>query len=91
MLILFDGGLNTSVEVFRRAAAPASMLATAAVVLTALLVAAVGLLLGLSPSIAVLVGVVVSSTDAAAVFTRLPCPAEPEGVKRQHALCKPWL
>jgi cell volume regulation protein A len=71
VLILFDGGLNTSVEVFRRAAAPASMLATAAVVLTALLVAVVGLLLGLSPPIAVLVGVVVSSTDAAAVFSVL--------------------
>jgi hypothetical protein len=71
VLILFDGGLNTSRDVLRRAAAPATMLATGAVVLTALLVAAVGLLLDLSPSIAILVGAVVSSTDAAAVFAVL--------------------
>ncbi|MGE0820561.1 MAG: potassium/proton antiporter [Candidatus Binatia bacterium] len=71
ILILFDGGLNTSLDVFRRAAAPASMLATGTVVLTALFVAAVGILLGLSPPIAILVGAVVSSTDAAAVFSVL--------------------
>jgi len=71
VLILFDGGLNTSRDVLRRAAAPATMLATGAVALTALLVAAVGLLLDLSPSIAILVGAVVSSTDAAAVFAVL--------------------
>ena len=71
VLILFDGGLNTSRDVLRRAAAPATMLATGAVALTALLVAAVGLLLDLSPSIAILVGAVISSTDAAAVFAVL--------------------
>jgi cell volume regulation protein A len=71
VLILFDGGLNTSVDVFRRAAASASMLATVTVVLTAFLVAGVGVLLGLSLPIAILVGAVVSSTDAAAVFSVL--------------------
>jgi potassium/hydrogen antiporter len=71
VLILFDGGLNTSVDVLRRAAAPASMLATITVVLTALLIAGVGVLLGLSLPIAILVGAVVSSTDAAAVFAVL--------------------
>lgn len=71
VLILFDGGLNTSGDVLRRAAGPASMLATVAVVLTALLTAAVGMLLGLSYPVAILVGAVVSSTDAAAVFSVL--------------------
>ncbi len=73
VLILFDGGLNTSGDVLRRAAAAATVtvLATGGVVLTALLVAAMGLLLGLSPSIAILAGAVVSSTDAAAVFAVL--------------------
>src|SRR5581483_8748197 len=71
VLILFDGGLNTSVDVLRRVAAPAGLLATLAVLLTALFVAAVGVLLDLSPSIAIVIGAVVSSTDAAAVFSML--------------------
>jgi cell volume regulation protein A len=71
VLILFDGGLNTSARVFRRAAVPATLLATVAVVLTAAIAAGIGMLLGLPSSIAVLVGSVVSSTDAAAVFSIL--------------------
>jgi cell volume regulation protein A len=71
VLILFDGGLNTAPAVLRRAALPAGLLATVAVVATAGLVAAAGLALGLSPEIALLVGAVVSSTDAAAVFSVL--------------------
>jgi cell volume regulation protein A len=70
-LILFDGGLNTPVATLRRVAAPAAALATAGVVLTALLVGGVGLLFGLPPQVAFLVGAVVSSTDAAAVFSVL--------------------
>jgi cell volume regulation protein A len=70
-LILFDGGLNTPIPVLRRAAAPAGALATAGVVGTAALTAAAGLLCGLSPDVALLVGAVVSSTDAAAVFSVL--------------------
>jgi cell volume regulation protein A len=70
-LILFDGGLNTSAAVFRRVAVRATALATAAVVLTALVMAAVGIALGLAPGTAFLVGAVVSSTDAAAVFAVL--------------------
>jgi cell volume regulation protein A len=71
VLILFDGGLNTAPAVLRRAAVPASLLATLGVALTAFVIAAVGLALGLSPAIAVLTGAVVSSTDAAAVFAVL--------------------
>lgn len=71
VLILFDGGLNTPVSVVRRAWVRAGLLSTVAVVLTAVVVAAAGLLLGLSPVSAALVGAVVSSTDAAAVFSVL--------------------
>jgi cell volume regulation protein A len=71
VLILFDGGLNTSRAVFRRALAPAGVLATLSVVLTALVVAGFGVLLGLPAPLALLAGAVVSSTDAAAVFSIL--------------------
>jgi cell volume regulation protein A len=71
VLILFDGGLNTSMRMFRSAAVPAMLLATVAVVLTAAFAAGIGILLGLPTPIAVLVGSVVSSTDAAAVFSIL--------------------
>jgi cell volume regulation protein A len=71
VLILFDGALNTSPEVLRRAALPASVLATLGVLATAGLVALFGLALGLSPTMAMLVGAVVSSTDAAATFAVL--------------------
>jgi cell volume regulation protein A len=71
VLILFDGGLNTSRAVLRRAALPAGLLATVSVLITAAVVAGVGMLLGLAPPVALLVGAVVSSTDAAAVFSVL--------------------
>jgi potassium/hydrogen antiporter len=69
VVILFDGGLNTSPVVFRRALAPAAVLATLGVVVTAALTAGIGVLLGLPWPAALLVGAVVSSTDAAAVFS----------------------
>ncbi len=71
VLILFDGGLNTSATVVRRAALPAGLLATIGVALTAAIVAGAGIALGLPPPTAFLVGAVVSSTDAAAVFSVL--------------------
>jgi cell volume regulation protein A len=71
VLILFDGGLNTSVTVFRDALLPAAVLATVGVLLTAAIVAGFGVVLGLSLPIAFLIGSVVSSTDAAAVFSVL--------------------
>jgi potassium/hydrogen antiporter len=71
VLILFDGGLNTAPSVFRQAVTCASLLATVSVVLTALVVALAGLALGLSRPLALLIGAVVSSTDAAAVFSIL--------------------
>jgi cell volume regulation protein A len=70
-LILFDGGLNTPLTAVRKAAAPAGILATAGVAGTAILVAVGANLLGLAWPAALLIGAVVSSTDAAAVFAVL--------------------
>ena len=70
-LILFDGGLNTPLDAVRRSWAPAGVLASAGVVLTAGLVAVPAHLWGLSWPEALLLGAVVSSTDAAAVFAVL--------------------
>jgi cell volume regulation protein A len=70
-LILFDGGLNTPLGAVRKAAAPAGVLATIGVAGTAVLVAAVAHALGLGWPEALLLGAVVSSTDAAAVFSVL--------------------
>ena len=68
-LILFDGGLRTRLATFRLVLAPAGMLATVGVLLTAFLIAPVAVwVLDLSWTEALLVGAVVSSTDAAAVF-----------------------
>ncbi len=71
VLILFDGGLNTPFRQVRQYLAPASLLATVAVVGTALLVALAAWLLGLGWMEALLLGAIVSSTDAAAVFSSL--------------------
>ncbi len=70
-LILFDGGLNTPVASFRVALAPAAVLSTAGVLATAGLVGAFARLLGLPWEQALLLGAIVSSTDAAAVFSIL--------------------
>ncbi|HZR84108.1 MAG TPA: potassium/proton antiporter [Candidatus Binatia bacterium] len=69
--ILFDGGLNLSLPAARRALAPAVALATVGVVATAAIVAWCAWWLGLDPVRAMLIGAVVSSTDAAAVFATL--------------------
>lgn len=71
VLILFDGGLNTPMAAFRRVLRPAATLASVSVVLTAAIMTGIGVLLGLPVGIALLVGSVVSSTDAAAVFSVL--------------------
>lgn len=71
VLILFDGGLNTSMPAFRSVLGPATMLATVGVALTAGLLACFARLLGLPWEQALLLGAVVSSTDAAAVFAVL--------------------
>jgi len=68
-LILFDGGLRTRFATFRNVLGPALTLATVGVLLTTLLTAPVAkYVLGLNWIQALLVGAVVASTDAAAVF-----------------------
>jgi potassium/hydrogen antiporter len=68
-VILFDGGLRTRRESFRGVFAPTLLLATVGVVVTAALTSvAARWLLGLGPIEALLLGAIVASTDAAAVF-----------------------
>ena len=71
VLILFDGGLNAPRGLFRHALVPAAVLATLGVAITAAIVAGAAILLGVPPLVACLLGAVVSSTDAAAVFAVL--------------------
>ena len=71
VLILFDGGLNTPVSVVRLVMRPAALLATVGVLGTAAMVAAAAHVLGFNWSEALLLGAIVSSTDAAAVFSVL--------------------
>jgi cell volume regulation protein A len=70
-LILFDGGFNTNFREVRSALAPATLLATVGVLVTAGLTAAGGHWLGMAWPQAMLFGAVVASTDAAAVFSVL--------------------
>ncbi|WP_424628366.1 potassium/proton antiporter [Bradyrhizobium sp. SYSU BS000235] len=68
-LILFDGGLKTRFQTIRTVLGPSIVLATVGVLLTALITAPVAkYALGLGWSEALLVGAVIASTDAAAVF-----------------------
>lgn len=70
-LILFDGGLNTPVASLHRAIRPAALLATVGVVGTALVLAGGAFLAGMPIAESLLLGAVVSSTDAAAIFSVL--------------------
>jgi cell volume regulation protein A len=68
-LILFDGGLRTRLASLRNVLAPAVTLATVGVLITALLTAPVAkFVLGIGWIPAFLMGAMVASTDAAAVF-----------------------
>lgn len=71
LLIIFDGGLNTPIETLRPIAGPAALLATVGVAITAAIVALAAHLTGAGWTRAWLLGAIVSSTDAAAVFSAL--------------------
>lgn len=78
LLILYEGGLTTKPKDLRAGALPGSLLATFGVLLTAGVVGAgTYLLLDIEAMTAFLIGAVVASTDAAAVFAvlrRAPLP-----------------
>lgn len=80
VLILFDGGLSTKFAHVRPAMGPAITLATVGVVITAGVIAVAAHLLGLTWLQAILLGAVVSPTDAAAVFSVL----RGSGIHLQH-------
>lgn len=71
VLILFDGGLNTPLAAIRRVRTPAGVLATFGVLGTAALIGVLVHTLGFSWGESFLLGAIVSSTDAAAVFSVL--------------------
>jgi cell volume regulation protein A len=84
VLILAEGGLTTSWPAIRRSVGPAAVLSTFGVVVSVLVVAAAAhWVLGMSWSVALVVGAVLSSTDAAAVFSVLrtvPLPRRLSGM-----------
>jgi cell volume regulation protein A len=71
VLILFDGGLRTPLVVARSAVGPAAALATFGVAITAGMVGTGAHLLGFTWTQGLLLGAIVASTDAAAVFSVL--------------------
>ncbi|GFG53735.1 potassium/proton antiporter [Mycolicibacterium agri] len=83
-VILVEGGLTTRFADIRKVLAPAAMLATVGVAVTMLVTAAgAHLLLGLDWQLSLLLGAIVSSTDAAAVFSVLrvvPLPRRVAGL-----------
>lgn len=71
VLILFDGGLQTPVRGVKLVAAPSLILATIGVAITAAITAGAAHFFGYGWPVALLLGAIVSSTDAAAVFSVL--------------------
>ena len=83
-VILIEGGLTTKFSDVRRVLAPAGVLATLGIAVSMVVTAAgAHLLLGMNWQLALLLGAIVSSTDAAAVFSVLrvvPLPRRVAGL-----------
>lgn len=72
LFILFQGGFSTKQEVLKDAWVPSSLLATIGVIVTALVVGlGIYFILGIELAYALLIGSIISSTDAAAIFALL--------------------
>ncbi len=83
VIILFEGGLGTPPTAFREVGVPAGALASLGVVITAVTVAGTAtIVLGWEFEAALLIGSVVASTDAAAVFAALRSEPLPQSVMR---------
>lgn len=68
-VILFDGGLRTPRAIFRLGLQPAIALATVGVVVTAVVTGAAAMwIFDVGPMVGLMIGAIVGSTDAAAVF-----------------------
>ncbi|GAA2164680.1 potassium/proton antiporter [Pedococcus bigeumensis] len=84
ILILSEGGLSTRWEGIRRSVGPAAVLSTVGVIVSVAVVAlAARFVLHLDWNTALLVGAILSSTDAAAVFSvlrRVPLPRRITGM-----------
>lgn len=89
ILILAEGGLTTSWEDIRESVGPSALLSTLGVVVSVAVVAmAAHLVLDVSWTVALLVGAVLASTDAAAVFSvlrRVPLPRRLTGLLEAEA------
>jgi len=89
VLILAEGGLTTSWDDIRSTVAPAALLSTLGVVVSVAVVGvAAHLVLDVSWTVALLVGAVLASTDAAAVFSvlrRVPLPRRLTGLLEAEA------
>ena len=82
VVILFEGGLATSPQAVRRAGVPAALLASIGVGITAAIAAGgAALAFDLPASSSLLIGAVVASTDAAAVFSALRGQTMPARVR----------
>lgn len=84
VLILAEGGLTTKWASIKHSVAPAAVLSTIGVLVSILVVAvATHVVIGLEWSVALLIGAILSSTDAAAVFSVLrtvPLPKRLSGL-----------
>lgn len=83
VVILYEGGLSTSMRDLRPVAVPALVLATVGVLVTAGITAgAAWLVFDIDTTTALLIGAVVASTDAAAVFSVLRGVGLPRRLRR---------
>ncbi|WP_426574674.1 potassium/proton antiporter [Aquihabitans sp. McL0605] len=83
VLILYEGGLSTPVAAFRRVVAPGLVLATVGVAITAGIAGlATHLVLHQPASTSLMIGAVIASTDAAAVFSAMRGAPLPSRVRQ---------